>query len=243
MVATLPGLRVGLSCTLELDTPDAEGDEALKSRIADLSDDVVVIAWPTRRGQNVAISAGDLAFLTVPTFDARGQQLPTLYLDGEIMARNPGSSEAPASLSVRVLAVGRQQQRTHFRLYVTLQPIDCAVWERAFGASETDGYWRPIGATVTDMSGGGVGLQSDDKVDEGARLRLRFPYPYGAGECIVEARVAKVFASSAGGRARYKVGTQFEQMDRQQRERIMRCIHRFQIEQRRREHARPAVVR
>jgi c-di-GMP-binding flagellar brake protein YcgR len=241
MVATLPGLRVGLNCTLELDTDDPVESEGLKSRIEDLRDDQVVVAWPTRRGQNVGVQVGDMVFLTVPTFDSRGQPLPTLYLDGEVLARSPGSAEQVATLTVRVLAVGRQQQRSHFRLYVTLQPIDCAVWERDFGAGESGGYWRPIGATVTDMSGGGVGLQSEDRVEEGSKLRLRFPYPYGSGDFIAEARVAKVFTATAAGRTRYKVGTSFEQIDRAQRERLMRCIHRFQIEQRRRENARATV--
>ncbi len=241
MVATLPGLRVGLNCTLELDTEEAAEGEELKSRIEDLHDDQVLIAWPTRRGQNVAAQVGDLVFLTVPTFDSRGQALPTLYLDGEVLARSPGSAEGVATLTVRVLAVGRQQQRSHFRLYLTLQPIDCAVWERDFGASESEGYWRPIGATVTDMSGGGFGLQSEDNVSEGSRVRLRVPYPYGSGDFIVDARVAKVFTATAAGRTRYKVGTSFEQMDRVQRERLMRCIHRFQIEQRRRENSRATV--
>ena len=238
MVATLPGLRVGLNCSIELDTEDAAEGEGFKSRVEDLRDDVIVVGWPTRRGMNVSVSIGDLAYLTVPTFDSRGQVAPTLYLDGEIIGRTPGSVEALATLAVRVLAVGRQQQRAHFRLYVKLQPIDCAIWYRSFGSSEAEGVWRPINATVTDLSGGGVGLESESEVAEGTRIRLRFPYPTGSGNFQIEARVAKCITSNAGGRTRYKLGTQFEQIDRAQRERLQRCIHRYQIEQRRRERPR-----
>jgi c-di-GMP-binding flagellar brake protein YcgR len=235
VVATLPGLRVGLNCTLELDEDDVAEGEGYKSRVEDFQGDTVAVAWPTKRGQNVNVAIGDLAYITVPTYDSRGQALPTLYLDGEIVGRSPGTAENVAMLTIRVLAVGRQQQRAHFRLYVTFQPIDCVIWHRDFGQAEAEGYWKPISAMVTDLSGGGVGLQSDDEVTEGTRVRLRFPYPMGSGDCLIEARVAKIFTSTQGGRTRYKVGTQFEQMDRTQREKLMRCIHRYQVEQRRRE--------
>jgi c-di-GMP-binding flagellar brake protein YcgR len=238
MVAQLPGLRVGLNCTLELDSEEAGEGDAFKSRIEDMRDDTVVVAWPSKRGQNVHAVNGDMIYLTVPTFDSKGRPASTMYLDGEVIARSPGGLESIATLTVRVLAVGRQQQRAHFRLYINLQPLDCAIWHRDFGASEAEGYWRPIGASITDLSGGGVGLQSDDQVMEGARLRLRFPLPMGTGEFLIDTRVAKCIPATAGGRTRYKIGTMFDQIDRIQRERLMRCIHRFQVEQRRRENAR-----
>jgi c-di-GMP-binding flagellar brake protein YcgR len=186
------------------------------------------------------VGIGGMAYLTVQTFDSRGQAAPTLYLDGEIIARTPGTVESVATLTIRVLAVGRQQQRAHFRLKLDrkLQPLDCAVWYRGFGASEAEGSWKPINATVTDLSGGGVGLESDEEVAAGSRVRLKFPYPMGSGNFLIEARVAKCIPNTAGGRTRYIVGTQFEQIERTQRERLMRCIHRYQIEQRRRERPR-----
>ncbi|HEU5317868.1 MAG TPA: PilZ domain-containing protein [Chloroflexota bacterium] len=238
MVATLPGIKVGLNCTVELDTDEAVEGEGFKSRIEDIRDDTVVIGWPTRRGMNVSVAVGDMAYLTVPTFDSRGQAAPTMYLDGEIVQRTPGGLQTMATLQIRVLAVGRQQQRAHFRLYIKLQPLECAMWHRGFGASEAEGAWRPVAATVTDLSGGGVGLESETEIPEGSRLRLRFPYPMGSGCFLTETRVAKCIPSTAGSRTKYKIGTQFEQIDKQLRERLQRCIHRFQIEQRRRERPR-----
>ncbi|MGI8423177.1 MAG: flagellar brake protein [Chloroflexota bacterium] len=235
MVTALPGIKVGLNCTIELDTDEAAEGDGFKSRIEDMRDDLVVVGWPTRRGQNVPVNVGDMSYLTVPTFDSRGQVAPTMYLDCEVVARSPGGIETLATLTIRVLAVGRQQQRAHFRLNIRLQPLDCVVWYRSFGSSEAEGYWRPFGATVTDLSAGGFGLESDLEVTEGSRVRVRFPYPTGSGEFLIEARVAKCIPNTAGGRIKYKLGTQFDQIDRAQRERLQRCIHRFQIEQRRRE--------
>ena len=235
MVTALPGLRIGLNCTLEIDSDEAAEGEGFKSRIEDLQEDTVVVAWPTRRGQNVPISAGGMVYLTVPISDSRGQALPTLYLDAEVIARSPGGLESVATITARVLAVGRQQSRAHFRLYISLQPTDCVMWFRSFGTDEAEGYWKPINASVTDLSGGGVGMQSDELVPEGSRVRVRFPYPMGSGEFLLEVRVAKCITTTAGGRTRYKLGTQFDQIDRGQRERLLRCIHRYQVEQRRRE--------
>lgn len=232
MVATLPGLRVGLNCTVELDAPDGEGTE-LKSRIEDLRGDQLIISWPTRRGQNIPISIGSMLFLTVPV-----QSAGTLYLDCELVARSSGAEGGLPLLTVRVVAVGQQQQRQHYRLYLSLQPVDCLVWRREFGESEAEGYWQPVGALITDMSGGGLGMTCDAQVPEGARMRVTFPYPMGSGTMVAELRVAKSLASTVGGRARYKVGTQFESLDRLARERFLRCIHRYQVEQRRRENAR-----
>jgi hypothetical protein len=238
MVATLPGLRVGLNCTLELDDPAAAGEE-LKTRIEDMQGDELVVAWPSMRGQNAQVSIGDLVYLTVPT-PATGA---ILYLDGEIATRSTGGGGALPTLSVRVLAVGRRENRQHYRLRVSLQPTDCAVWHREFGRTEAEGYWRPIDAIITDISGGGIGLLSEGQVPEGARMRIRMPYPASIGELVADARVAKCIPSAATTSTRYMVGTQFEQLDHVQRERLLRCIHRYQVEQRRRENARVAVAR
>lgn len=227
MVASLPGLRIGLNCTIELDSPDAEGEE-LKSRIEDMQGDEIVVSWPTKRGQNVHVAIGDMIFLSVPTAGA------TLYLDGEVSGRQ--MSGGMPLLVIRVLAVGRQQNRQHYRLRLSLQPLDCAVWERDFGRSEAEGQWRPISATVADISGGGIGLISDDQVASGARMRLRMPYPAGTGELIVDLRVAVCKTTSAS--ARFMIGTQYESLDRVERERLLRSIHRYQVEQKRRENAR-----
>lgn len=235
MVANLPGLRAGVACTLELGDDDL-GSEVFHTRVEDFRQDQLYLTWPSKKGQNVMIALGDPASLTISTQDSRGRQAATLYLDGEVVDRLPATSDNPVPMIViKVLAVGRQEQRGHYRLFVSLQPIDVAIWDREFGRTDEEGFWRPINAVITDVSGGGIGLTADEEMTEGARLRIRIPYPMGVSEFIADARVVKALAISAGEKTRYKIGSQFEAMSDQRRERLTRAIHRYQVEQRRRE--------
>src|SRR5581483_6665852 len=212
------------------------GVETYPSRVEDYQDDRLVIMWPSRRGLLLPLHVGDFISLTVPTVDAQGRAAATLYLDGELTERViPSEAQPVGLLVVRIAAVGRQQQRGHYRLYITLAPIDCVVWERPFGRSESEATWRPIKALITDVSAGGVGLLSDQEVLEGARLHLRFPYPRAEGTLSTDVRVRLSQPLTSGEQARFKLGTEFETLTQAQRERLARCIHRYQLEQRRRE--------
>ena len=114
-------------------------------------------------------------------------------------------------------------------------PIDCSLWERDLGAAEEDGRWKPIGATIIDLSGGGIGLSTEYEMPNGAKLRLRFPYPMGEGDFVGDVRVKSVIALTGADRTQYKIGTAFEDgVDRTRRERLVRCIHRVQLDQKRR---------
>jgi c-di-GMP-binding flagellar brake protein YcgR len=200
------------------------------SRVEDFDAERILVQTPSKKGQNVVLALNEPVAMSVRTADGA-----TLYLDTEVMARIPPSADNPVPLlALRVLSVGRQQQRGHFRLNISMIPIDVALWERSLG--EADGAWKPISAAITDLSGGGVGLSCDHEVAEGSRLRVRFPYPMGEGDFVADARVRKAlgFGGSAGGR-KFRVGTEFEELDRMRRERLTRCIFRYQIEQRRRE--------
>ncbi len=238
MVTNLPGLRAGLRCTVELEDPE-RGVETYPSRVEDYQDERLVIMWPSRRGLLLPLHVGDFISLTVPTADAQGRIAATLYLDGEVTERIiPSEANPVGMLVVRVVAVGRQQQRGHYRLYVTLLPIDCVVWDRPFGRSESEATWRPIKAMITDVSAGGVGLVSDQEVLEGARLHLRFPYPMAEGVLSTDLRVRLSQPLTSGDQTRFKLGAEFETLTEAQRERLARCIHRYQLEQRRRERER-----
>jgi c-di-GMP-binding flagellar brake protein YcgR len=238
MVSSLPGIRVGSNCNVEIEDREFGEVQSYSSRIEDLEEDRLFVDWPTKKGQQVEVANGEHVHVSVPTSGGA-----TLFLDTEIVRRIPSTAGNPiAQLVVRVLAVGRQQQRGHFRLPISIQPTDCAVWERAFGASDdSDGTWKPVNATIIDISGGGVGLSVSQEVPDGGKLHLRFPYPMGQGEFVGEVRVRLVVPLTGGEHHHYKVGTAFEEgVDRMRRERLTRSIHRVQVEQRRRAQAEQA---
>jgi c-di-GMP-binding flagellar brake protein YcgR len=232
MVASLPGLRAGAQCSIEIEDRQIGDVERFSSRIEDLEEDRLYVDWPMKRGQLIDVATGTHVQVSVPT-----QTGATLFLDCEVARRVAETASNPiAMLAVRVLAVGRQEQRGHFRLNVAIQPVDCSIWERDLGSGGEDGAWRPVVASIIDISGGGVGLSIGHEVTEGMKLRLRFPYPMGDGDFVGDVRVRSVIHLSGAERTQYKVGTAFEDgVDRTRRERLARCIHRVQLEQKRRD--------
>jgi PilZ domain len=237
-VRSLTMLRPGLNCSVKVDDPEL-GSEALKSRVEEYQEERLTIQWPARRGQNLNLAVGDALSLQVPTFNSRGQQGPTIHLGTEIVERQMATATSPIPLLVvKILTVGHQEQRDSFRLGLTLLPIDCAVWQRDFGASDADGMWRPINARLYDISAGGAGLLVDEELSDGARIRLRIPYPMGDGDFAAEALVTMAIPTASGPTSRFRLGTKFDNLDKFRHERLTRCIYRFQIEQSRRERSR-----
>ena len=234
MVANLPGLKPGAHCNVDVEDRELGEIQSYPSRIEDLEEDRLFVDWPSKKGQLLELPTGDHVNVSVPT-----QTGATLFLDTEIVRRVPATAGNPiAMLVLRVLAVGRQQQRGHFRLPIMVEPIDCAIWHRDMGAPADDGVWRPIQATITDLSGGGVGLSSLQELADGARLRIRFPFPMGEGDFAGNVVVRSVIPLTGGEHTRFKIGTAFEDdVDRMRRERLARSIHRVQIEQKRRAQA------
>jgi c-di-GMP-binding flagellar brake protein YcgR len=224
MVAALPGVRIGQNCEVAVEGADGYGE--YKTYIEDLRDDRLVVAMPTSRGQYVNPSTGTRLELRVPTPGGG-----TLYLDCELVARQ--TSPVPM-LVLRVIAVGQQQSRGYFRIPVVVRPFDCAVWDHAGGPEFA--HWRPVRVAIQDLSGGGAGLLADEQLPEGARVRLRFPVPFGGGECAATGQVKmsrRHGVSQATREPRWIAGVQFDEITRQAREGIVKAVHRIQAEERR----------
>ncbi|HEU5318005.1 MAG TPA: flagellar brake protein [Chloroflexota bacterium] len=228
MVASLPGIRIGATCEIAIESADGYGE--YKSRIEDYQEDRLTLAMPTHRGAFVIPSIGDPIEVIVPTPGGG-----TLFLESEVLQRQ---SQPLPLLVVRVLAVGQRQSRGYFRIYLSLRPTECAVWDLSDGRDEA--YWRPVRALIQDMSGGGIGLLADEEVPVGSRVRVRFPLPYGGGECvgIGEAKMCRVQAPPRGSGARARsgkwiVGLQMDEIARRTRERLIKAVHRHQAEERR----------
>ena len=223
MVANLPGVRIGANCEIAIESPDGYGE--YKSRIEDLEADRLTLAMPTQRGAYVIPSNGDPLQVILPT--AGGG---TLFLDGEVLGRQ---SQPIPMIVIRVLAVGQQQSRGFFRINVVVHPTECAVWDHSDGPDEA--FWRPVRAIVQDMSGGGVGMLGDESIPTGSRMRIRFPLPFGGGECngTGELKMCRPHRGSTAKQARWILGLQMDQIARRERERLIKAVHRFQAEERR----------
>ena len=230
MVTSLPGVRIGATCEIAIESPDGYGE--FKSRIEDLQEDRLTVAMPTHRGAFVIPAIGDPIEIIVPT-PGGGQ----LFLESEVLGRQ---SEPLPLLNVRVLAVGQRQSRGYYRIMnLTVRPTECALWDMTYGRD--DAFWRPVRAIVQDMSGGGVGLLADEEMPVGSRTRIRIPLPFGGGECIGigEVKMCRPHGTRGGGNSRrgtgdrWIVGLQMDEITRRTRERLIKAVHRYQAEERR----------
>jgi c-di-GMP-binding flagellar brake protein YcgR len=222
MVADLPGVRIGANCEIAIESPDGYGE--YKSRIEDMDGDRLTLAMPSLRGAYVIPSMDDLLQVILPTSGGG-----SLFMEGEVVGRQ---TQPYPMIVMRVLGVGQQQSRGFFRVNVVLRPTDCAVWDRTGGTDEA--FWRPVRASVQDMSGGGIGMLADEDIPQGTRMRVRFPLPYGGGECIGTGEVKMCRPHRGSSRSpRWILGLQLDQMARRERERLIKGVHRFQAEERR----------
>ena len=230
MVANLPGVRIGAVCEIAIESADGYGE--YKSRIEDIQEDRMTVAMPTHRGAFVIPAIGDPLDVIVPTGTGG-----TLFLESEVLGRQ---SEPLPLLNVRVLSVGQRQSRGYYRILdLKIQPTECAVWDISDGRD--DAFWRPVRAMVQDMSGGGIGLLADEEMPVGSRARVRFPLPFGGGECIGIGEVKMCRPHGARGAAtstrrdnqRWIIGLQMDEIPRRTRERLIKGVHRYQAEERR----------
>ena len=226
MVASLPGVRIGATCEIAIESADGYGE--YKSRIEDFQEDRLTVAMPTHRGAFIIPSIGDPIEVIVPT-PGGGQ----LFLESEVLQRQ---SDPLPMLVLRVLSVGQRQARGYYRITdLKVQPTECAVWDISDGRDEA--FWRPVRAIIQDMSGGGCGLLADEEMPVGSRARIRFPLPFGGGECIGigEVKMCRPHGARGGrrGSERWIVGLQMDEITRRTRERLIKGVHRYQAEERR----------
>lgn len=225
MVANLPGVRIGANCEIAIESADGYGE--YKSRIEDFQEDRLTLAMPSHRGAYVIPGSGDPLNVILGT-PAGG----TLFLEGEVVGRQ---SQPVPMIVMRVLAVGQRQSRGFYRINITLSPIECALWDISEGPDAT--FWRPVRATIQDMSGGGIGLLSDEQVPVGGKMRVRFPLPFGGGEAVGFGDIKMCRPHGRGAAAarsgRWIIGLQMDEITRRTRERLIKAVHRFQAEERR----------
>ncbi|HEU5318478.1 MAG TPA: flagellar brake protein [Chloroflexota bacterium] len=117
----------------------------------------------------------------------------------------------------------------------------------ANGAGSHDGhavpahhaFWRPVHASLHDLSGGGAALLVHEHLREGDRVKLRFPLPHGGGEVTTTGEVRRSISRGrdAQGEVRWDVGIAFENVKAELRDRLVKAVNRIQAEDRRRQQA------
>jgi hypothetical protein len=238
-------LRAGAVVTVGVGV-DAAGPDARQRqlRVEDVGGDVLVLPLRAEDGHPVLLWPGSEVVLTVagPT----GAWL----LRGAVVGRR----EHPRPVFFfRPTEAAPAQRREDDRVPVAIEPDAVWWWMRAGlpaapppaalpdpvgdrlpglapGVSPVGDGWRPVRATLVDLSSGGLGLVASGAVPVGALLHLAFPAPLGderftAWAQVVGFRPAPGAGAAGTGRrlgARLRGGTPSDQ------ERWRRAVQRYQ---------------
>jgi c-di-GMP-binding flagellar brake protein YcgR len=182
-----------------------------------------------------------------------------VFIQAEVTGRQ---SQPFPVLTVKVLSASQQQARSYFRADVTVWPAECSVWgeapaEHGEDAAQGDGhaaspvpathvpgaahhaFWRPVHASLHDLSGGGAALLAHEHIREGERVKLRFPLPHGGGEVAVTGEVRRSVSRGRDqkGEVRWDVGVAFDNVKAELRDKVVKAVNRVQAEERRRQQA------
>ena len=225
-----PSIRVGASCTIEIQTPD--GAKEYKSRIEDIEGHYMLVTLPSEKGAFVEIPSGSYVNLTVGT--AAGSNL---FVEGEVIQRR---TQPFPVLVTRPMSIESNQQRLFHRVQVRIEPQGFWRWlgtgDPPAGARPRGGEdpsWQSVDATIVDLSGGGVGMLSHTELPREAWVHIRFPLPVSKELFDANGRIMIARPRPHGDQVQYFLGMKFEGLDKAAQEQVVRANHQHQIEERR----------
>ena len=257
---TIPSLRVGQVCDVTIEA--AEGGGQYKSRIEDVDGDKLQLAMPTQRGQLVVPAMGRMVQISAETSGASSvfiqaevtgrqnqpfpvftvrivsatQQQPRSYFRADVTVWPAECSvwgEAPVEHAEH--AEGEAAHPTQHAQHAQHADSHAAATHVPGGGHHA--FWRPVRASVHDLSGGGAALLAHQHIREGERVKLRFPLPHGGGEVAVTGQVRR--SESRGrdpkGGVRWDVGVAFDNVSADLRDKLVKSVNRVQAEDRHRQ--------
>jgi c-di-GMP-binding flagellar brake protein YcgR len=190
------------------------------SRVNNLSDGKIIIAWPTNRGIRAPLRVDQLLDLS---FVREG--IPYAFsglADETIMEPLPQVSIIPTS------AISQRQRRQNFR-------VKCLVPVEVLGALQNPGNSGGEAVkivnvkTVTyDLSAGGLAIRHSALIPEGSLVEVKLELPDRGPAIKIPARVA-YSESLAGRKSQYQVGLHYLAISERECARIVRYLYGLQI--------------
>jgi c-di-GMP-binding flagellar brake protein YcgR len=183
----------------------------LRSQVAEQvrADGRLVVAWPTKdHGQSVSARLGQSVVVVASSEGA---------LFSAEMVVEGGANGHDAFLLLRPERPWqRAQRRQDVRLPFIVQPTVAKV-VAANGS-------RPIQATITNVSAGGLHLRSEQQVDVGDQVYVAFVLPGSGKEMHAHLDVRHVERSARSEKEIWNAGCQFKDLQSAQRESIVKFI-------------------
>lgn len=208
-----PGMRILVS------PPGDALAAAFEATIRQVSASGVRISTPQREGEALEAHPGQrlMLFLTLHgrtyRFSTR-VRLVDLELSDSLVLDTPSE-------------VQQTERREFFRLVTRITPRLVAILD-----DEGEEVER-LKAQILDLSGGGAQLQTETPIPVGAKVRLAFDLEGEALEIDAIAEVRSHKAPASRAKKSFRVHCQFSEIARTDVERIVRFIHREQVEMRR----------
>jgi len=190
------------------------------SRVNNLSDGKIIIAWPTNRGIRAPLRVDQLLDLS---FVRQGMSYGFSGLaDKTILEPLPQVSIIPTS------AISQRQRRQNFRVKC-LVPVEILGALQNSGNSDGEAVKIVNVKTVTyDLSAGGLAIRNPISIPEGSLVEVKLTLPDAGPIIKIPARVA-YSESLAGKKSQYQVGLHYLAISERECARIVRYLYSLQI--------------
>ena len=198
-----------------LDDPDSA---TYYSRINDIAEGKLVIAWPTHRGTRLLAHADQMLALLI----MRGEvphEFNALVDELDRSAKLPQITVIPGGAIIRI------QRRQNFRIK-TLVPVEIAAQMR----DPKDGSLSAIAIQTTtwDLSAGGISIRDSRRFPEDALVEIKMALPDGGPVIKLPCRIvySEVLADNT---LQYRTGMCYLAITEKERARIVRFVYRTQL--------------
>ncbi|MBM3803598.1 MAG: hypothetical protein FJW26_14955 [Acidimicrobiia bacterium] len=200
---------------LQVTFMDEESAHGYSSRVEDMENARICIAWPTENGIRVAVRAGDEVYLSFTREDAAYG----LRAKVEKTANEP----VPVVVVEQVGSITRTQRREFVRVPSSI-PVELIGTPDSAHTDETQVVLL-IKTRTLDVSGGGFSVYYKDPVALGTIFEARFALPGVPDEFRLRSKLVRCERrSDAQGNRIHRLGLMFLDMPERIRSRIVRFV-------------------
>jgi len=206
---------------LQVKVPNDRNPMNYYSRVNNVADGKIVIAWPTNRGIRLAVRIDQILELS---FVREGTPYAFSGLIDEAILE-----PLPQISIILTSAISQTQRRQNFRVKC-LVPIEVlgAIEDKAGSVNEEAAKVISIKTVTYDLSASGVAIRHSMRIPEGSLVEIKLGLPDEGPVIKLPSRVA--YSENLPGRQlSYHVGLHFLAISERECARIVRYLYRMQL--------------